>query len=220
MYRAIFSNKVVSPVSTGKPKPAVKKPHQKLGKTAAIKINNQTYVPAHNKTNKPLVVDGVTYVPVKIPAPTRNITRTITPTKQGKIDTFKIGEITYIPIKVIPKDDRKIFNPFTAPKVIININGNHYVPITDKTVKPVVVDGKTYIPVKVAPESANKTNAIVPKKTGPIDTFKIGNTTFIPMNVIPKVFRPLFKTKIPTKAPTKGTPVITINGKNYVPIKN
>ena len=46
---------------------------------------------------------------------------------------------------------------------VISINGNHYVPLANKTVKPVVIDGKTYIPVKAAPSTANKTNAIAPK---------------------------------------------------------
>jgi hypothetical protein len=61
-------------------------------------------------------------------------------------------------------------------------------------VKPIVVGKVTYIPVQTAPESANKSSAIVPKKTGHIDTFKVGKITYIPLNVIPKVHRAVFKT--------------------------
>jgi hypothetical protein len=54
-------------------------------------------------------------------------------------------------------------------------------------VKPIVVEGVTYIPVHAAPESAHKGSAIVPKTSGHIETFKIGKITYIPLNVIPKV---------------------------------
>jgi hypothetical protein len=70
---------------------------------------------------------------------------------------------------------------------VIRINGQHYVPIKNKTVKPIVVEGVTYIPVHAAPESAHKGSAIVPKTSGHIETFKIGKITYIPLNVIPKV---------------------------------
>jgi hypothetical protein len=46
---------------------------------------------------KPIVIDYKTYVPVKLPTPEHTITNTITPTKEGKIDSIKVGNITYIP---------------------------------------------------------------------------------------------------------------------------
>ena len=72
---------------------------------------------------------------------------------------------------------------------MIRINGQHYVPIHNETVKPIVLEGITYIPVHAASESDNKSSAINPKKTGHIDTFKVGKITYIPLNVIPKVHR-------------------------------
>lgn len=45
---------------------------------------------------------------------------------------------------------------------ILKINDLHVVPITKKTVKKIVVDGTTYIPVKIAGKSLDKKNAIVP----------------------------------------------------------
>jgi len=46
-----------------------------------------------------------------------------------------------------------------------------------------------------------KTAPIIPKTTGPIDTFTVGNKTFIPISTIPKTYLPLFKNK--TVAPTQ-----------------
>jgi hypothetical protein len=64
---------------------------------------------------------------------------------------------------------------------------------------------------------------------GPINTIVRGNTTYIPIAVIPKAFRSTFKAKVVTKSkitkpktikPNNPTHVIVINGKNYVPINN
>ena len=74
------------------------------------------------------------------------------------------------------------------PKIVIKINGGHYIPITHKNVKPIVVEGISYIPVLKAPESVNKSAAIASNKNGTINIFKIGNITYIPLNAVPKVF--------------------------------
>ena len=69
----------------------------------------------------------------------------------------------------------------------------------------------------------------MPLKEGPITTFVRGNTTYIPIGIIPKTFRSAFKAKVATKAkivkpkslkPNKPTHVIIINGKKYVPVNN
>ena len=79
--------------------------------------------------------------------------------------------------------------------------------------KPIVVEGVTYIPVHAAPESAHKGSAIVPKTSGHIETFKIGKITYIPIHVIPKVHRAVFK-PVKNAAPKKSSvkTVIRING--------
>jgi hypothetical protein len=77
---------------------------------------------------------------------------------EGSINTFKIGSKTYIPISVIPKVHRAIFRNKVKPAnvtrkitTVISINGNHFIPITNKTVKPIHLDGVTYLPVHKAP---------------------------------------------------------------------
>ena len=141
---------------------------------------------------------------------------------------MKIGNITYIPAKVIPKVYRSVFKTKPAPKVatpnkpthVISVNGNHFVPITNQTVKPIKIDGKTYIPVFKAPvDKVSSLKPITPTKSGPVDTFKIGNVHYIPLAIIPKVSSAVFK---PVKKPTvvAPNPVIKINDSHYVPITN
>jgi hypothetical protein len=42
--------------------------------------------------------------------------------------------------------------------------------------------------VEHAPESFNRTNVVNPTKEGKVVTFKIGNRTYIPLEVVPKPF--------------------------------
>lgn len=70
---------------------------------------------------------------------------------------------------------------------VIKVNNEHFIPIQNKTLKPVVVEGVTYVPVKKAPENVITSTPILPNKEGSINTFKINNVTFIPLNIIPKV---------------------------------
>ena len=167
-------------------------------------------------TVKPVVVDGKTYIPVH-PAPeSANKTNAIVPKTNGTVNTFKIGNKTYIPVSVIPKVFRPMFkNKVPAPVVpkstpVIAINGEHYIPITNETVKHITFDGVTYIPVHKAPETLQINKTIAPKSKGPINTFKIGEKTYIPISVIPKVFRPAFKNK--QAPPKQPLPVIKVNG--------
>lgn len=44
---------------------------------------------------------------------------------------------------------------------------------------------------------------------------------YIPLAVVPKVYRPVFKNKvIVKKVPNNASHVINVNGKNYVPVNN
>ena len=181
-----------------------------------LRINGNDFIPVTGKAAKPIVVDGKTYVPVHTAPEHLNVTAPIYPKQSGHVDTFKIGNKTYVPVSAIPRVFRPLFKPVlkAAPKPIIKINDEHYIPVTGKAAKPIVVEGKTYIPVIRAPESANVSKAISPTKEGPINTFKIGNKTYIPLNVIPKVNRAAFK---PVKKSTP--PVIAINDDFYIPVK-
>jgi hypothetical protein len=109
---------------------------------------------------KPIVVEGVTYIPVHTAPESVNKSSAIVPKKTGHIDTFKVGKITYIPLNVIPKVHRKIFKPVkkVSPPVI-KINGKFYIP-EKKNAKPIVVEGRTYIPVHTAPSHLNTSSSI------------------------------------------------------------
>ena len=178
---------------------------------------------------KNLEINGVTYIPVS-PAPKSiKISSVITPKNKGQIDTFKKGNITYIPLDVIPKKHRAVFKPKPSKnqvplknyKAIIKINGENYIPITKKSIKPIFIKNVTYIPVRTAPNNSNNQTVIVPKSKSPIETFKIGEITYIPLNVIPKKQRAVFKPKVKSSAKKSSEKtVIRINGKHYIPIKN
>ena len=56
------------------------------------------------------MIDGVKYIPVyTAPAHKIDLLKSITPIKSGKINTIRVGSITYIPASVIPKAFKKIF---------------------------------------------------------------------------------------------------------------
>jgi len=72
---------------------------------------------------------------------------------------------------------------------VINVNGNNYVPVNNKTLKPVEIAGKKYLPVYKAPvDKVDSLIPITPKTSAPVDTFKIKNVTYIPAAVIPRKF--------------------------------
>lgn len=75
-----------------------------------IKINGKLYIPINGKKAKPVTAEGIKYIPVhQIPYLYNNIVP-ILPLSKGKIDTFSFGKnITYIPLKFIPKQFRKKF---------------------------------------------------------------------------------------------------------------
>jgi len=63
---------------------------------------------------------------------------------------------------------------------------------------------------------------IVSEDEGYINTIKIKDKTYIPLSVVPKVFRPAFTHKEKPKNVTYPhiSSVITVNNKNYIPINN
>ena len=96
------------------------------------------------------------------------------------MNTFKVGKVTYVPLVVIPKVYRRVFNyKVTSIKKsntpVIKINGGHYVPVRGKNIKPITVEGITYIPVHPAPKHIDTSKAIVNENEGSINTFKIGS---------------------------------------------
>ena len=82
-----------------------------------------------------------------------------------------------------------------------------------------VVDGVSYVPVRLAPKKLNTTNAIIPDVSGKINTFHVGKQLYIPLNVVPKVYAPIFKNRIvPVNNQTVANTVIQCNGNYFVPI--
>lgn len=76
-------------------------------------------------------------------------------TISGPVTTFKLGNITYIPFKAIPKAVINVFKPKQKVAVanpVIKINGNHYVPVKNANLTHIVIEGVTFIPVKLANE--------------------------------------------------------------------
>lgn len=124
-----------------------------------ITIDDNHFVPITNKTVKPIRFDGTTFIPVykvtdKVASDLIKTPKNVT----GKVDTFKVGDIHYIPKYVIHEDYRQIFRPKLVltpekSKPVIQINGEHFVPINNKTYKPIVIQEKTWIPVKKANET-------------------------------------------------------------------
>jgi hypothetical protein len=83
-------------------------------------------------------------------------------------------------------------------------------------VKPIKIDGKFFIPVNVAPGSLDVKNPLKPTKSGKVKTLKIAGQTYIPLAVLPKVYKPIFLNK-PVKVTLKSVKshVISINGKTF-----
>lgn len=80
------------------------------------------------------------------------------------------------------------------------------------------IDGKTFVPVKAAPVQVDTSSPVKPKIQGPINTFNIGNHTYIPLRAIPKLHRAVFIPKNETKRTAPITTVIKVNGDNFIPI--
>ena len=149
-------------------------------------------------------------------------------TSKTDVNTFKVGNTTYIPTSVIPNTYLPIFKnqpvkatPKTVSQYVININDKTYKPITNETTKSVKIDGKLYIPVHREVNSVEDKKVITPNHhDDKVNTFKVGEKTFIPLAVVPKVLKSVFayKVTLPVKNDTKPTPVIKINDQHFVPV--
>lgn len=115
---------------------------------------------------------GKLYIPVQREKNSVEDKKVIIPNFGQNVTTFNVGPKTYIPLSVVPKVFKPVFcyrvplpapKGYTPPKVIA-INGNNFVPVTDKTIKPIVVESKIFVPVKKAPENVNVSKVIEPKK--------------------------------------------------------
>ena len=145
------------------------------------------------------MINGTTFIPVhRVKSSAGKSVISVNSPK--KVNTFTIGKITYIPAHVVPKVYKPLFKfkvlPYKKPVVpttTIRINDEHYVPITNQTVKPVVIKGVKYIPVHSAPDTLEINHPITPKTSNKTHTFKIGGKTYIPLSVIPKAFAPVFR---------------------------
>ena len=100
-------------------------------------------MPIKNKTVNPIVINNVKYIPVySAPAHKADQLKAISPTKSGKINTIKVGSITYIPASVIPKAFQKVFVPKKKVLVknpVFTINGSNYVPHKNHKIKPIKI---------------------------------------------------------------------------------
>ena len=77
------------------------------------------------------------------------------------------------------------------------INNSHFVPINHNKAQPIEIEGKTFIPVKQAnANQIKKSKKIYPKRGSHVETITIGGVTFIPLNIIPKLYTPIFKKKL------------------------
>ena len=91
-------------------------------------------------------------------------------------------------------------------------------PLYKKSTPVVKVGEKFFVPVKPANPAKHDLESAITAKTKPnvpVNTFKIGNLTYIPLKAVPKCYRSTFKTVKPPSPPTKA---ILINGKSYAPI--
>ncbi|MFM7858731.1 MAG: hypothetical protein ACKO96_44120 [Flammeovirgaceae bacterium] len=87
---------------------------------------------------------------------------------------------------------KRTVSPLKNP--VISVNGNYYIPLKDKTVKPIKIEDATYIPVEnVNVEKVNKSSIVTPKVVGKVDAIKIGKVDYLPLAVIPKTYRPVFR---------------------------
>lgn len=140
------------------------------------------------------------YIPVRNTPSCKEVKSSIKAKNAGaKVNIIKIGKQSYIPLKVIPKAYKAIFVnkpvPVTHDSVrttVIKINGKLYKPIANETHKQVNIGGVVYIPVHQSKSNDTIKRKIVINQDGQVHTFKIGSKTYIPLNVIPKVYASVF----------------------------
>lgn len=78
---------------------------------------------------------------------------------------MRLSNVTYIPASVVPKAFKKVFRPINKTnKIVLLIDGNHYIPIKDKNVQPITIRGKKYIPVKLSKGKLTQNTKILASK--------------------------------------------------------
>jgi hypothetical protein len=185
-----------------------------------IKVNNVHYTPIINGNVKPIKIDGKFFVPVNKAPESLDVKNPLKPTKSGKVNTLKIVGQTYIPLAVLPKVYRPIFlnkpvkvTPASVKNHVISINGKTFKPITDSVNNQIVVGGKVYVPVhNIETVNIGTKNVITPNQATKVNTFKIENKTYIPLEHIPKSYRPIFNCKVKQVKVVRSSIGITING--------
>lgn len=76
-----------------------------------------------------------------------------------------------------------------------------------------------YIPVKSAPETLEINRPIQPIVDSKVNVIKVANLTYIPFNVIPELYKPVFSNKdVPVNKENIKSTTILINGKVFSPI--
>jgi hypothetical protein len=82
-----------------------------------------------------------------------------------------------------------------------------------------VINEVKYIPVKSAPETLEINRPIQPIVDSKVNVIKIANLTYIPFNVIPELYKPVFSNKdVPVNKENIKSTTILINGKVFSPI--
>lgn len=93
-----------------------------------------------------------------------------------------------MPTTIIPKLLLPLYKKSTP---VVKVGEKFYVPLKNQTVVPLSVDGVKYIPVKPANPAKHDLESAITAKTKPnvtVNTFKIGNLTYIPLKAVPKVY--------------------------------
>ena len=103
---------------------------------------------------------------------------------------FEKAAVKGVPGKEIPVLKTR---PVNKVATIIRVNADYFVPISEDKAQTIKVEDVEYVPVNQAPIDTNIDNAIIPKYYGKINTFKIGEENYIPLKIIPIVYRPAFK---------------------------
>lgn len=102
---------------------------------------------------------------------------------------------------------------------VLKVNNVAYTP--NPNVKPIKIEGKTFVPVNKAPEHLEIKNPLLPSKSAKVNTVNVAGQNYIPLASLPKVLKPIFLNETVKVTPTSvNNNVIAINGKTFAPITN
>ena len=92
------------------------------------------------------------------------------------------------PVKVTPE---------SVKNNVLSLNGKTFAPITEEKSNQIILKGKVYVPVKTVPAGEVGTkNVITTNQVKKVNTFEVGSKTYIPLERIPKCYRPIFNDKV------------------------